>query len=375
MSATSTPGSMPRSRIPLRGRPLVLGLAALLALLSAACRRESPPAAAGGAPAPIEVRTARVGGAGEGWVEVPGAVEAVHAAELASRLSAVVESVHAEEGAFVHAGDLLVRLGGSDVRARLEAGGAAFKAAHSQLDRMRTLFQKNAATQQEVDAAEAADAAAQAERDAARAQIAYVDIRAPFDGWITAKRVQTGDLALPGQTLVSIQGVGRLRVAATVTEGQAERLHVGQAADAVLEDGKVVPTRIAILGRTGDTGSRRFLVKSDLPKDAGARAGSFARLRLPRGPEDEETPALVPAGAVIERGALTGVFVVEDGVARLRWISLGEPAGDAVLVRAGLRAGEEVVLAPGGLDDGTPVRASAVVERAPAGATGTEDHP
>ena len=56
-----------------------------------------------------------------------------------------------------------------------------------------------------------------------------------------------------------------------------------------------------------------------------------------------------------ERGALTGVFVVEDGRARLRWISPGAPAGDLVLVRAGLSLGEEIVLEPGALADGDAV--------------------
>jgi RND family efflux transporter MFP subunit len=306
------------------------------------------------------VRTAAVGGAGDGWIEVPGTVEAVQAATLASRLAAVIESVPVEEGAVVRAGDLLVRLDGSDLRARVLAAEAGLRTARARRDRMRSLFEKQAATRQEMEAAEAADAAAEAERDAARAQIAYVDLRAPFAGRVTGKWAREGDLASPGVPLLAVQGVGRLRVAASVSRAQADRLRTGQEVDAILEDGATARTRISVLSPAGDPASLRFLIKSDLPPDAPARAGAFARLRLPRGGDEEAVP-LVPAAALFERGALTGVFVVRDGRAWLRWISPGEPAGDAVLVRAGLRAGEVVVVGPPeGLRDGVPV--------APAGA-------
>jgi RND family efflux transporter MFP subunit len=342
-------------------KPAAAATAAIAIGLALACSRghETPPAAP--EPAPVAVRTARVGGAGDGFVEIPGTLEALRAATLASRFSAVVEEIPAEEGVAVRAGDLLVRLDGRDVRARLQSAEAGLAAARAQRDRIRTLHSKGAATRQELDAAEAQDAAAEADRDAARAQIEYVDLRAPFDGWITQKNVRSGDLAVPGQPLLTMQGTGRLRVAASVTKEQADRLAVGRSVEAVLEDGTVLAARLAVVSPAGDPASRRFLVKADLPGDARARAGSFGRLRLPRG--GEAAVPIVPKAALFERGALTGVFVVEEGRARLRWISVGEDAGDAAIVRAGLAAGEEVILDPPPLADGAPV--TAAPEQAP----------
>ena len=336
-------------------RPVLLLLSAALVL---ACGRAGPgsPAAAPAGP-PVPVRTAVVGGGSDAWVEVPGSVEAARAADVASRVSAVVESVRVEEGAFVRQGDLLARLDGRDFAARLASADAALLAATAQRDRIRSLFEKESATQRERDVAEAAFAGALAERDTARAQLEYVDLRAPFDGWIVGKQVRAGDLAGPGRSLLSIQGTGLLRVTATVTRSQADRLKQGQAVEAVLEGGSVATSRVSVLAPAGDPSSLRFLVKTDLPKESGARVGSFARLRLPRGAE--EPVPFVPRAAIVERGALTGVFVVEDGRARLRFISPGEAAGDLVLVRSGLLAGDEVVLLPGTLADG------AAVERRP----------
>ena len=325
----------------------------LLAATLLACGRTEPDAPAAPAVPPTFVRTAVVGGGSAAWIEVPGSVEAARAADVASRVTAVVESVRVEEGAFVRQGDLLVRLDGRDYAARLASAEAALQAATAQRDRIRVLFAKESATEQEKDVAGAAFAAALAERDAARAQIDYFDLRAPFDGWIVGKQVRAGDLAGPGHPLLSIQGTGLLRVSATVTRSQADRLQPGQEVEAVLEGGAAVTSRVSVLAPAGDPSSLRFLVKTDLPKGSGARVGSFARLRLPRG--EEEPAPFVPKAAIVERGALSGVFVVEDGRARLRWISPGETAGDHLLVRSGLSVGEVVVLAPGPLADGAPV--------------------
>lgn len=83
------------------------------------------------------------------------------------------------------------------------------------------------------------------------------------------------------------------------------------------------------------------------------RSGAFARLELPAGSAGAGT--WVPRSALVERGDLKGVFVAAGGRAELRWLALGEPAGDVVAVRAGLRAGDQVVDAPGALRDGQAI--------------------
>jgi RND family efflux transporter MFP subunit len=350
----------------MNGSRAALAAAAFAALLIPASCAPQEPAAGVSESAPVRVRTARVGGGGDGWIEVPGSVEAANAAALASRLSATIDQVAVEEGDFVHAGDVLIRLDGRDVAARLQAAEAALRSARAQRDRLRDLFAKDASTRQELDVAEAAEAAAAAERDSARAQLDYIEIRAPFDGRVTEKHARAGDLARPGETLMTIQGVGLMRVSATASEAQARLLKRGAPVEVVLEDGSAVTAHLSVLSQAGDPASLRFLVKCDLPKSSGARAGSFARLRLPGG--GEEPRALVPRRALVERGALTGVFVVEDGRARLRWISPGEPAGDALQVRAGLTPGEEIILEPGSVADGQRVEATPVAGPARSGA-------
>ena len=95
-------------------------------------------------------------------------------------------------------------------------------------------------------------------------------------------------------------------------------------------------------------------MKADLPAASGLRAGLFARLLVPS--VTAETRITVPAAAILERGGLTGLFVIRDGRAYLRWVAAGARDGDTVEIRAGVEPGERVVLEPAGLVDGAPVK-------------------
>jgi multidrug efflux pump subunit AcrA (membrane-fusion protein) len=99
-----------------------------------------------------------------------------------------------------------------------------------------------------------------------------------------------------------------------------------------------------------DAGSRSALVKIDLPAEPQLRSGMFGRAFFPLG---ARTVVAMPVAAVIERGQLQSVFVVEDGAARTRLVTTGQRTGDLLEVLSGLSAGERVVApVPTGLQDG-----------------------
>jgi hypothetical protein len=111
---------------------------------------------------------------------------------------------------------------------------------------------------------------------------------------------------------------------------------------------------VTAIAPAGDPTTHRFELKADLPQAQGLRAGLFARLLVPGVAADPKLT--VPAEALFERGGLSGVFVVSDGKARLRWVAPGARDGGTVEIRAGVDAGERVVLRPADLVDGNPVR-------------------
>jgi membrane fusion protein (multidrug efflux system) len=257
---------------------------------------------------------------------------------------------------------VVVRLDDAAPRARAAAAEAGLKAAQADLDRTRSLLAKGAATPRELEQMTAAASAAEAQLAAARDALDYAAPRAPFAGRVAARHVHVGDVVSPGSPLVEIEGEGGLELEATVEPAVAAALRPGARLRAEV-DGQAAPLEaiLSTIAPAGDPTTHRFELKADLPAAAGLRAGLFARLLVP-GVAGEPT-LLVPAAAVFERGGLTGVFVATDGKARLRWIAAGARAGEVVEVRAGLEAGEHVVLEPGDLSDGAALRVASAAAR------------
>jgi RND family efflux transporter MFP subunit len=295
----------------------------------------------------------RTGGAGE--VAVPGTVQARERAALSARMPASVTELPYQEGQWVKAGAVVVRLDDGAVRAAVAAAEAGVKAAEADLDRTKALLEKEAATPRELEQMTAAASGARAQLTAARDNLSYTALRAPFAGRVASRRVNLGDVVNPGMPLIEIEGEGGLELRATVESGIAATLRPGSKVKALV-DGQPGPlaATVTAVAPSGDPTTHRFELKADLPAASGLRAGLFARLLVPGVAADPRLT--VPAAALIERGGLTGLFVVRDGRARLRWVAAGARDGDTVEVRAGVEPGERVVLDPAGLADGAPVK-------------------
>lgn len=321
---------------------------AVLVLLVAGCSATHPPAAPE-APA-AKVRLVPSEDLGERtWV--PATVSAVDHAVLATRVSARVTELSVNEGARVRRGDVLVRLSGEDVQATLRAAESQLEVAESQVRRIQALRSASAATATEIDAAMTARADAVARVEAARATLADTEIRAPFDAVVQRKWVSRGALVGPGAPLVELDGTA-LELTGTLSETESAGLAVG--AEVPFRVGTLQGTAALVaLSSGGDPLSHRSAFRARPTKDAPAlRSGDFGRIGI-RGAGGPRR--VVPRTALVQRGDLSGVFVVSDGRATLRWLRFGEPEGDQLPVLAGLAPGERIIDGPAGLRDGQRV--------------------
>jgi membrane fusion protein (multidrug efflux system) len=313
------------------------------------------PAAAGAtatAPATTRVRLVAPEPATSGrWVAA--SVVAARRATLATRMAASVRSVEVREGQEVKAGQLLVSLADADLRGQLAAAQAGLAAAASHERRIAALAAERAATPSELEAAQAQRAQGEAAVAAVRESLRYLQIRAPFAGTIQARRVEPGDLVGPGQPLVVVEG-SALELHASLSEGEARGLAPGKVLP--FRAGEVSGTaEIVALTPGGDPLSHRRGLRARVRGGEGLRSGAFARIEVPAAKGAGAAGVWVPRSALVERGDLSGVFVASSGRAELRWLALGEPIGDQVPVRAGLREDERVIDAPGALRDGQAI--------------------
>jgi multidrug efflux system membrane fusion protein len=278
------------------------------------------------------------------------------------------------EGDRVRSGDLLCRLEDADLRAAVEQAEAAVGMAEAnrenavaQHDRMVELHGRGSVTDKNLEDAVSASRVAEASvrqalaaLAAARVSLSYAEVRSPVSGWVVARRTEVGNMAAPGAPLFTIEDLSRVKIVLQVPEADVVGLEAGGAATVevdVLQ--RELPAAIHRVMPAGDPSSRTYEVQLVLDNPDGAlRSGMFVRGRFARG---DREGLRVPRTAVVHRGQLDGLFVVDEaGRARLRWVRLGRVEDDRVLILSGLEAGERFVVDPPvELVDATPVRGAA----------------
>lgn len=312
---------------------------------------------------PVAVRTVRVTAApdGEGGVYA-GTVRAIGSVRLATKVMSTIVAIEADEGETVRAGETLVRLRAGDLEAKRAQAQAAvaeaeahFRNAVTQRERIEALYAKEAATRKELDDVRTAYAGAEARRRAAGEVtkevdelLRYTTLTAPFGGAVTRKWMEAGDLAAPGQPIVTVERIDRVKVVAKVPEGEVDRFAPGQVVSIEVLAGSPQGTgrfegRIDAVLPAADPMSRQFEIQvvADNP-DGRIKPGMFARIGA-GGPGGGGLS--VPLEALFRRGQLEGLYVVgPDDRARLRWVRTGAARDGAVEVLSGIDAGEAVVV-------------------------------
>ncbi len=334
----------------------LVGLALLGGSLTACGPRAEPARTAPPDSAPARtVAVAEAVRSGEGVeITVPARVEARQRAALAARITASVMELPFREGEAVAASTVVARLDDAALRSAVAAAEAGVSAAEADLLRTESLLRKGAATPRELEEVTARAAAARAAFSRAKDDLSYAALRAPFAGRVASRPANVGDVATPGRTLIEMEGEGGLEARAALEADLAARVRPGlKLAARVDGQPRSLEAVVRSVSPAGDPETHRFELRADLPPAAGLRSGLFARLAFAG--REGDFRITVPACAVFERGGLTGVFVVADGRARLRWVAAGATVGEAMEVRAGLAAGERVALDPSGLADGAAV--------------------
>jgi len=327
-----------------------LFLAAALAL--AGCGRHDAEHASAPALPIAKVRVAAVRSVTDTRrIDIPGTVRPVDSARLAPKVMGTVETVAVALGQSVKRGDLLVKISVNEIVAKLAQADAGLNQSTRDLERETGLLAKGASTAEMVRNLEDRQHMMQAMVAEARTMLAYATITAPFDGVITQKFINEGDLAAPGHPLIAIENPARLRIEAEVPEALAG-LAIGAAVPVQL-GGMELAGSVAEIAPGSDAMSRTFLAKIDLPAGVAVRSGQFARVAWPNG---EGAALVVPVSAVSLFGQMERVFVNNNGRADLRLVKTGARRNGTVEILAGLAAGEQVVIEGGAtLREGQPL--------------------
>jgi len=303
-----------------------------------------------------------------------GTVTSKRTVQLSTKITGRVTRLDLEEGDYASEGSILLHIKDDNLQAQknqIEAGlmeaKASLKNTEINYNRIKNLFKKESATQKELDDISTRFEAAKARVQALEAQLIEIDdmldytiLKAPFNGYVVAKRISEGDLAAPGQPLLSFEKEEAMKIEITVPESQISLFSLK---DTVSIDVEAAGLRnlsgvISNVNPSGSRTSRQFRVELNIPdinKNQGLRSGMFAEVSLTSA---KNAFIAVPRTAIIERGQLTGLYTLNsESEVVLRWIRLGEKKDGSVEVLSGLAPGEVYITSyEGSLREGQKVR-------------------
>ena len=329
-----------------------LTLGAALALV--ACHSKEEAASAETLPA-VAVRVAVVEQkARPSSEEVVGTVRAKLSAAIEAKVSGRIEVLLVAPGQTVKAGELIAQLDAREIQAKLDQALAMREQATRDLARARELMEKRITTQAEFDSVQARERVAVGLAKETETMLGYTRLVAPFNGIVTRKLADVGDLAAPGKPIAEMEDPSALRFEADVPEALIGSVKLGAKLPVRVSAVQTPIEGVVVeMAPVADSASRTFLVKLDLPPAEGTRSGQFGRVWVATG---ESQTIRVPAAALLARGQMETVFVAAKNHAQLRIVRTGKRTDGETEVLAGLSSGESVVIEGAEqLRDGQPI--------------------
>jgi RND family efflux transporter MFP subunit len=280
----------------------------------------------------------------DSMVSAAGALSSKNISVLASKVMGRVAAMIVHEGDYVTAGKLLMRIESGEITAQAYQAQAAYNNSKLQYDRIKKLYDEKAATQMEMDQATLGLESAKAGLNAAKAMESYIILTAPISGQIVEKKINLGEMALPGQPVLKIEDNKNLRLEVTMKEQDIRFARLGQTVTVRIDalPGKEIKGRVTQVVPASDIRTHSFVVKIDVPADKGLITGMYGKAFFSTGKREA---ILIPRSSIVEMAGLSGVYVVSsDGNAVFQMVQLGEDQGDQVEALTGLKPGDRVVV-------------------------------
>lgn len=282
-------------------------------------------------------------------------IESERAAGVVAKVQGEIRQILVDEGQRVHAGQLLARLDGDQLRLRVALAEATMRKLERDYARNTELQAKGLISAVSIDNLKYELEAAKASWELARLQLSYTDIRAPIDGTVTlrADRVKVGNNVMPAGGVIAasdsalfiVEDLDSLILRVDVPERELAKLAVGQLVELSFDavPGRSFTGKIALVSPYVDPRTATFGVRIRVTDTGGVlRPGMFARVAIVY--ERKMDALQIPRTALLDGDGPPKVFVVKDGKAAERAVQLGLSNGAYVEIVTGLRDGEQVVV-------------------------------
>lgn len=290
-------------------------------------------------------------------VEALGTLRANESVDITAKVADRVAAIHFKEGQHVAKGAVLIELDNAEAKADLAAAQAAETDSRRQFKRSRELFHTHALSESQLEQLQATLSANEARATAARSRLNDRIITAPFSGRVGLRHVSLGGLVNPGAVITTLDDLSVVKLDFAVPEVFLSTLKPGLsvAARSAAYPDDTFDGRVASVDTRVDPSTRSVAIRALIDnRDGRLRPGMFMTVKLMR---SEGEALMLPEQAVVPENDRHYVFVVNEGQAQKREITIGRRRPGEVEILQGLTADDSVII-DGTLNvhDGSPVR-------------------
>jgi len=276
-----------------------------------------------------------------------GSFEPIQELTFSAEKSGKVISVLAKEGDYVTVGQTLATMRGDVINVNAQTANAAYQNAKSDYTRYENAFQTGGVTKQQLDQAKLALTNAESNLKQANINVGDTRIKAPINGFINKRHIEPGSIltGMPATPMFDIVNVSKLKLNVTVNESQVASLKLGNTitiTSSVFPD-KTFSGKITFIAAKADE-TLNFPVEIEITNnsDKSLKAGMYGTANF--GSKQKQQLKIVPREAFVGSVSNNEVFVVENGIAKLKKVTAGRILGDQVEIINGLSDGDTVII-------------------------------
>ena len=277
-----------------------------------------------------------------------GNFEPVQELKFSAEKSGKITSVLVKEGDFVSVGQTLAIVRSDVINVNAQNANAIYQNAVADYNRFENAFKTGGVTKQQLDQAKLAMVNAKSQLTQANINVGDTRIKAPISGFINKKMIEVGSIVtgMPATELFEIVNVSKLKLNVSVNESQVASLKVGSPTKvkASVYPDKTFDGKITFIAAKADA-SLNFPVEIEIANNASKdlKAGMYGTAEF-ASQQQKQSLKIVPRNAFVGSVSSNQVFVVENGVAKLKTVTAGRILGDKVEILNGLNEGETVIV-------------------------------
>jgi RND family efflux transporter MFP subunit len=302
---------------------------------------------------------------------LPSSLQGINQSQIYARTNGYVKQWFKDIGQPVKKGDVLALLDIPDVNKQVDEAKANFELAKIAYERWGRLREHDAVSQQEYDDKVGAYKQTEAVLRRLQDQQGFGKVVAPFDGIVTKRSIDNGDLVNAGnggtgQALFTVAQIDKLRLYAYVPQNRAAHIHVGDSVDILRTDAADKPAKGQIVRTSGaiDPATRTLQIEIQVPNaDHSLLPGAYVDVALTL---KTDSSLVLPTNTLVFNAAGSRVAIVQaDNKIRMQPVTLGTDFGREVEIKKGVTAEDKVVMnPPDSIGDGQAV---AIAPDAPKG--------